>query len=229
MLTKKILFVEGSAGVGKSHLFASKTDALLDNHRYALLLLGGNYYSDDSIRRQITSNLNIGFSFEELVDILNSWGKDNNRIVPIMIDALNETWRYTLWKNEMPSIIRKIEETEYVRLVVSFRSEYRRALLEDLNLSGVCQIDHQGFNDNSLDAVRDFMNHYGITFTPLHLFNSEITNPLFLTLYCKTYQGDEVDLHTLYERLLQKANEQLFALQAPYLELQGYRIKEKLN
>ena len=28
-----------------------------------------------------------------------------------------------------------------------------------------------------------------------------------MTLYCKTYQGDEVDLPILYERLLEKANE----------------------
>ena len=60
---------------------------------------------------------------------------------------------------------------------------------------------------NSFEAVRKFLGHYGIPFAPVHMFSRNIYNPLFLTLYCKTYQGDEVDLPILYERLLEKANE----------------------
>ena len=40
--------------------------------------------------------------------------------------------------------------------------------------------------------------------------------------YCKTYQGDEVELPTLYERLLEKANEKLHMEKAKLIEAAGY-------
>ncbi len=198
----KFLFVEGKAGVGKSHTFANEVLELLTKKQYALLMLGGDYLDDCPIQEQIASNLRINYSFEELIDILEVWGSVNNCIVPVFVDALNETWNLTLWKNGIPSIFNKIQEMEHVRLAVSFREEYKKQLFADLKMDKyeVCHIRHRGFDENSIEAAQKFMDHYGIPFTPLHLFTTGITNPLFLTLYCKTYQGDEVNLpHCMIE------------------------------
>ena len=47
-----------------------------------------------------------------------------------------------------------------------------------------------------------------------------MTNPLFLTLYCKTYNGEEVCLPVLYERLIEKISDNVF--NALKLHLKGY-------
>lgn len=230
VLQGKFLFVEGKAGVGKSHTFANEVLELLTKKQYALLMLGGDYLDDCPIQEQIASNLRINYSFEELIDILEVWGSVNNCIVPVFVDALNETWNLTLWKNGIPSIFNKIQEMEHVRLAVSFREEYKKQLFADLKMDKyeVCHIRHRGFDENSIEAAQKFMDHYGIPFTPLHLFTTGITNPLFLTLYCKTYQGDEVNLPTLYDRILQYANRNIHRVLLTNIRAAGYDSAEDL-
>src|SRR5699024_7684729 len=79
-----------------------------------------------------------------------------------------------------------------------------------------------GFRSNPFDAARKFLGYYGIQFTPLHMFISNIENPLFLTLYCKTYRGDEAELPVLYDRLLENANDKLHIKLARPIETAGY-------
>lgn len=230
VLKGNILFVEGKAGVGKSHLFANETVRLLEDSQYSLLLLGGDYIDNSPIQEQIVENLRINYSFEELIDILEIFGTENNCIIPIFIDALNETWNTFLWRSGLPAIFNKIITTKFVRLVVSYREEYNKPIFDGLKLDkyNIYCIKHNGFEEKTIEAVQKFLNHYGITFTPLHLFTPQIMNPLFLTLYCKTYQGDEVDLPTLYERILEYANTNIHKTLRAHLSSAGYENNENL-
>ena len=140
----------------------------------------------------------LDFDFEDLIDILEVIGETNGKIVPILIDALNESWKPQLWKSVLPILYKKVSEKNYVRLAVSFRSEYQNSILPErfLELDNVAKMEHRGFRNNPLEAARKFLGYYGIQFTPLHMFTANIDNPLFLTLYCKTYQGDDCLLYT---------------------------------
>lgn len=225
LLHKDVLFVMGKGGSGKSHLLACKTNSLLDGGRTVLLLVAGDYYSDLPIQEQIMSNLGLNFRFSELVDILETIGEMENRIVPIFIDAANETWNCKLWKTGLPAVIDIIRHSPMVRLVVSFRPEYESVLLSDglkkeRQGEDIVTSVHNVFENNSIQAIREFLNHYNIPFTPVEFFETELTNPLFLTLYCKTYNGEEVSLPKLYERLIDNVNEKIVT--APHLRRIGY-------
>ena len=224
LLNNKILIVEGKAGIGKTQLFANEAISLLNANENALLILGSDCLSDINIFEQLKNNLRLDFDFEDLIDILEVIGETNGKIVPILIDALNESWKPQLWKFVLPILYEKVSDKNYVRLAVSFRSEYQNSILPErfLELDNVTKMEHRGFRDNPLEAARQFLGHYGIPFTPLHMFTSDIYNPLFLTLYCKTYQGDEVELPVLYERLLEKANDKLYMEKAKLIETAGY-------
>ena len=216
LLKSKVMNLRGSAGTGKSQLLAYKTDALLLEKRTALLLLAGIYFFESPIHEQIMSNLRLDYSFEDLVDALEAIGERDNRIVPIFVDALNETWHTRLWKIGLPLIIEKIKQAPMVKLVFSYRPEYGKLILSDSVVKGiekgdVVAMNHRGFEENSGSAVREFLNHYNIPFTPLEYFSPEMSNPLFLTLYCKTYNGEEVSLPMLYERLIKKVNDNVFS------------------
>lgn len=195
LLNNSILIVEGKSGIGKTHLFANEANLMLKAGENALLIIGGDYLSDNNIFEQLKSNLRLDFNFENLVDILEVLGETNGKIVAIFIDALNESWKPQLWKSVLPRLYNKICSKKYVRLAISFRSEYEKVLLTEqfFKVDNVVKIEHTGFMGNSFKAVRKFLGHYGIPFAPVHMFSRNIYNPLFLTLYCKTYQGDEVD------------------------------------
>lgn len=189
LLNNKVLIVEGKAGIGKTQLFANEAISLLKENDNALLITGSDCLSDINIFEQLKNNLRLSFDFENLIDILEVIGEKNRKIIPIFIDALNESWKPQLWKSVLPILHKKISEKNYVRLAVSFRSEYQNSILPDgfLKLDDIVKIEHRGFRDNPFEAARQFLIYYGIQFTPLHMFNANVYNPLFLTLYCKTY------------------------------------------
>lgn len=233
MLTSKFLTIKGNAGIGKSQLLAHEACTMIEEEKDVLLLLGGIYLSTAPIQEQIMENLYLDYSFKELIDIMEAIGQRNNRIVPILIDALNETWNNKLWKTGLSELVDIINEKRYVRLVITYRSEYERKLLNDAMVEGIKSndilcIEHYGFAENTIEAVQEFMNYYNIPFTPLDYFGYEMSNPLFLTLYCKTYRGDEVDLPTLYDRILEYANNNIHESMAEALKVKGYDETEDL-
>ncbi len=213
LLSSQILMLYGDAGTGKSHLLAMKTKALLDEERVAVLLLGGVYFTDEPIQKQIMEKMRLDFRFENLIDVLENFAEINNCIVPIFIDAINETWNKRLWQTDLPAIVEKIHHSPKVKLVISYRRGYEKLVLPESmrrKRDDIVKIYNNGFYDNSIEAVKDFLNHYSIPFTPLEYFDYEMSNPLFLTLYCKTYNGQEVSLPVLYERLIEHASSNIY-------------------
>ncbi len=230
LLNNKMLIVEGRTGIGKTQLFANEAISLLNKEEDALLIIGSNCLSDINMLEQLKHNLRLKFEFENLIDILEVIGEAKGKIIPILIDALNESWKPQLWKLVLPILYQKVSDKNYVRLAISFRSEYHNSILPEnfLKQENVMKMEHKGFRDNPFEAAKKFLGYYGIPFTPLHMFNANIDNPLFLTLYCKTYQGDEVELPILYERLLEKANEKIHIKLAKAIEIAGYEQSENL-
>ena len=225
LLYGDVLAIYGKAGIGKSQLLASKTQNLFSEERIGLLLVAGIYFTDDPIHEQIMKNLRLDYSFEDLLDILETIGERDNCIVPVFIDALNETWNRKLWKSGLPSIIDKIKKSPMVKMILSYRPEYQKFILPDFLLEGqedIITMQHRGFEDNSISAAREFLNHYNIPFTPLEYFGYEMSNPLFLTLYCKTYNGEEVALPTLYDRVVEHANSNISQFLRAELRQKGY-------
>lgn len=225
LLTGDVLIIDGVAGMGKSQLLASKMQTIFNDERIGLLLVAGIYYTNEPIYEQIMKNLRLDCSFDDLIDILEAIGEKDKRIVPIFIDALNETWNTKLWKTGLPVIVNKIKKSPMVKLVISYRTEYKKLVLPDSvqnNENETIIMHHTGFADNSIPAIRAFLNYYNIPFTPLQYFGYEMTNPLFLTLYCKTYNGEEVSLPILYNRLIENANANIYRSLNKYLEENGY-------
>lgn len=101
------MVVEGKAGMGKTQLFANETISLLDANEDALLIIGSDCLSDINIFEQLKNNLRLNLDFEELIDILDVIGEINGKIVPILIDALNESWKPQLWKSVCQYYIKK--------------------------------------------------------------------------------------------------------------------------
>ena len=195
--------------------------------------MAGIYFTDDLIQEQIMKNLNLDYNFERLIDILEVIGERNNHVVPIIIDALNETWNKKLWKIGLLPIIDKVKASPFVKLVISYRTEYESTVLPEMIIKEkqegkIVTIIHRGFEDNSIEAAKEFMDQYNIPFAPLDYLGYEMSNPLFLSLYCRTYNGEDVSLLELYERVIRKANSSIHIALEPQLKIMGYCGDEDL-
>lgn len=227
LLTQKTLMIKGKVGTGKTQLLTNETMTLINGGRTAVLFNAGVYYTEEPIQEQIMKNCSLSYSLDDMIDILEAIGEQTETIVPIFIDAINETSNKYLWEDGLENIIRKIESTDYVRIAFSYRSDYEKLLLKQtvsdrLHNNEICSIFHNGFADNSLKAARTFFDFYKIPFSPFEYFSNEVTNPLFLTLYCKTYEGDEVSLPELFKRVLKHANKNIHRSMKSTLQKLGY-------
>lgn len=225
LITAKELFVTGNAGIGKSHLLAAECQSLMNNQQFAVLLLAGNCYSDLPILDQLSQDCELKYSFDEFISILEMIGVEHYTFVLLCIDALNETANYRLWKTGLISLSQKIKKCTHVKLAVTYRMEYEKSVVQDALLSedeDVYRIVHTGFASNGLKASKQFFDYYRIPFTLYEYFESEMENPLFLTLYCKTYRNDEASLPTLYDRLVESANKNIFPILEKRYKLIGF-------
>lgn len=213
LLQEKVLIVGGEAGVGKSQLLANATQKLNKEGQYALLMLGGSFLSLEPVATQITQQLEVDFNFQALLHKLEILGAQANCYTCLLIDAINESPFRDIWKTGLPSLIAQINKFEHVKIVISVRSGYERLVFNDSIIEGIktnkiSNIVHSGFREESIEATLTFLNYYGIPFLPSYFLQAEMTNPLFLTLFCKHYTGENFDMFTLFDRLINRADEE---------------------
>lgn len=213
LLQEKLLIVTGEAGAGKSQLLANAAEKLRKEGRYVLLMLGNTFLNEEPIINQITRQLELDFEFYVLLDKLEILGRETECTVCLFVDAINESPYRSIWKIGFPMLIEKISKYSHLKMVVSVRSGYERLvfneeIIKKIESNEILNIIHNGFKEESMEATLTFLNYYGIPFLPEYFLQSEMTNPLFLTLFCKYYGGGDFDIFTLFNRLIQKAEEE---------------------
>lgn len=211
LMNCQVLVVRGDAGVGKSQMFAVAAEKLVGCGYGAILLLGMDYLGNNTIQAQTPEILGINLSLEALLYKLEALAIQNKTYSYIFIDAINESTYKNIWKPGLPALITKMKNFPHTKLVVSIRTGYEKAVLNDsvkegMNNGEIGNIVHHGFREESINATLTFLNYYGIPFLPSYFLQAEMTNPLFLSLYCKNYTGENFDMYSLFERVIDKAD-----------------------
>lgn len=213
LLKNKILVVKGDAGSGKSQLFANAVEKLLADEQYAILLLGNSYPSDTMVTTQIPQQLMLNLSFDTFLLKLEAIGIQTEKTVCILIDAINESPYKTIWQAGLDTIFVQIQKFEHIKIAVSVRTGYETLVFSENILTKISErtiasIVHEGFQEDSIVAISTFLNYYGIPFSPAYFLQTELTNPLFLTLFCKYYCGENFDLFSLFGQLMKRADKE---------------------
>lgn len=219
LIKNKMIIVSGNAGTGKSQLFAFNSKKAIQNGLYSILILGQTLINNQYLESQIPSILGLNCEFDELLNILECLGEIHNQPVVIYIDAVNESNYREIWKNGFIRIYNKIKNLNYVRVAVSVRSGYETFVFDNniINLQAsqeITNIHHTGFQENSIEAVREFLNFYNIPFYPSFSISYELTNPLYLLLFCKMYKKEYegnnfFNIYMLFEELINETNKEL--------------------
>lgn len=213
LLKEKFLIVRGEAGVGKSQLLANAAEKLNKEGQYALLMLGNNFLTSEPITTQIMQQLDFNSDFQGLLHKLEMLGAQSECYVCLLIDAVNESPYRDIWKPGLQTLTRQISKFDHIKVVISVRTGYERLVFNDAIMDGIkaktiASIVHSGFREESVDATLAFLNYYGIPFLPSYFLQAEMTNPLFLTLFCKYYTGENFDMFSLFDRLIYRADEE---------------------
>lgn len=213
VMRSQVMVIKGNAGVGKSQMLAVETEKLVSSGIGAILLLGTNFINEHAIHIQATEVLAVDLSMDALLHKLEGLGIQNGTYSYLFIDAINESTYRGIWKAGLGSLFTKIKSYPHVKLAISVRTGYEKLVFDDavnsaIANSDVASIVHNGFRETSIKATLTFLNHYGIPFLPSYYLQSEMTNPLFLKLFCENYSGENFDMFSLFEKLISKADEE---------------------
>lgn len=210
-ISSKVCFIKGELGIGKTHILAKMCSKLtLNKEPLFLFILGFKFTTNENILIQLQKIAGSEFSFEDYLVYLNEYGKDRNSIVFFIIDAINEGNYLNLWKKDgLYQLIREIENKEFLKLIISFRSDYEQLLVSDevkkkIDSGLVSEILHHGLDIDTIESVYKFFNIYGIGFCPLDYIDENYTNPLYVRLLCEC---------------LSKVNNVLTNNSSPFIEL----------
>jgi hypothetical protein len=179
--------LSGTFGKGKSHALGRFIETQIKHGRPALLLLGQQFAIADP-KQQILEKLDsTHLSFSELLEAMNSASESAGHIGIIAIDALNEGGGLEIWKNHLAGLLEDIEKHDYLRLVISYRSEYEDMLAPENVISKAFSFKIEGFEDGDdfERACTVLMDDFGIQRPTSSFLPPAFYNPLFLTQICK--------------------------------------------
>lgn len=207
----KIMVIYGQAGIGKSHTIATEVKFLQETRRSSVLFLAGDCIDRTPVTVQLMQQYELNLSFEEFINVLEAKAEAEGSDIILFIDALNESSNFYSWKQKLPQIADLVKSCNFVKLVVSCRKDYLKEIIppEFYDDQTVYLLQHHGLSGLSIDTVREFFKHYKIPFTVYTFEGFRIENPLFLKLYCLTYDGTEVSISALYDKLCKQINKNI--------------------
>lgn len=185
------LFVEGSGGIGKSHLIADIVNRRMKQSLPSVLLLGQFFYENCDPAEQIMKMLGLEQSFTDFLHLLNEYGKSKKTRVLFCVDALNEGAGKKLWPVFLTAFMQRVTSFDWIALALTGRTYFVNDLIiKDMFPQRLIhQITHPGFGNVSFNAIQIYCEHYSITYDPTIMLIQEFTNPLFLRLFCESCQG----------------------------------------
>jgi hypothetical protein len=186
-------FLLGEAGSGKTHLVLDAARRALAAKR-PFLVLFGNQFAPGSIWPQLASLVGLpsSISKDALLGTLDACGAAaGNRRFILVIDALNETDVPGFWTAALPELEAAARAYPHLSFGVTVRSTYVDSVdPEHRRDSDFVEVVHPGLVGKEIDATQLYFEHYGIEVPRHPLLTPEFTNPLFLQLYCETFEHD---------------------------------------
>lgn len=181
-----------NAGTGKTHLLCEMVNQMLNNDDFIAVLTFGHYFYEKTLEVSILKQFPEFQSIRELFGALNSYAKTKNQIALFMIDGINE-WEFCERKKiftEIKLLKNEADNYENIRLIISCREEYRKDIFGDFSnySKDFVLFRHNGFLNNSIQALHAFCEFYKIEIPSTPLLSPELSNPLILKTLCEAFQ-----------------------------------------
>lgn len=186
----QFIYLRGTAGSGKSH-FLYRQAKELSQYVHTYLFQGMDFSENDNPINTI--NKALGWSDDKPLEELNRRLDAEGRYAVFVIDAINEGAGRSFWKYALPQLKDQISHYNRLKLIVSIRTMSDDEQLNLLFKGKWYPIEIDGFQ-NREQAFKEFFEKYGISdnYTP-YLKIDEFQNPLFMKIFCETYNMLSLD------------------------------------
>jgi hypothetical protein len=207
----------GDAAAGKTHLACDIIYRRLESSLPALFFTGDSFNNESNLAEALLKLLNIpaNYSIENLLAVLDNYGRTHGVKIPIVIDGLNETvhgkYFSPIWRNHLSSLQELVAQTKNVVLVVTCRNSYAEDIWNDNDRRYFHYAERPDY-DSIREAIDKYFNKYGLeadlTFANLNRFERLI----FLRIFCEIKNPDWQNGTKVQVNINSDSNDQLFGL-----------------
>lgn len=186
MTNARAVLLEGSAGIGKSHLLADVVEHQIHAGRVAVLVLGSIFVDDDPWRQILTQlDRPPTEQVKHFLGALDAAAQAAGGRAIICIDALNERNGLDVWPHRLATFLKSAEAFPHIGIVLSCRSTYVPYLIpDDLGQDQLFRVTHKGFAADGAEAAKIYLDKRGIVRPGAPNLVPEFENPLFLKTCC---------------------------------------------
>lgn len=185
-INKRVIYIKGVAGTGKSHLMADIVTERMSQGHKSLLLLGLKFTDMTDIRERIKSILSIKGTWDDFLKNVNEVARIENDRIIFFIDGINEGIGESLWKDNLADLEKDILQYDRLALVVSARTFVKSNMLDDVSKDRAT-IELNGFKGMEDKAISYLSGKFGVALPNITHHLRDFSNPLFLRLYLKSY------------------------------------------
>ena len=192
LVNANAVLLQGSAGVGKSHLLADIVEHQLKAEKPAVLLLGAKFV-DNEIWPQIRDQLDRPSEeqFKHFLGMLNAAAQVTGVKAVLCVDAINERNGLDVWPERLAAFLNDIGTFRHIGVILSCRSAYVSHLIpDDVGDDQLLRVNHPGFAMNGGDAARAYLDMRGMVRPGAPNLVPEFENPLFLKTYCDSLERE---------------------------------------
>lgn len=228
---KKYILVKGVAGSGKSQMLGFMAKQRMDEQAPTILILGQSLNGEQDIWGQICRHFCQKYVDDQyFMEILDRKGQMAGRPVMIFIDAINEGKGIRLWNREFTEFIAALDSYKYIKVVLSYRNSYERALFKNMEVDQSSVVEHKGFIGMEKEAVKFFFENEKIPVPFVPYYSMQFSNPLFLRLFTLLYKSrrGKIDVNswvgtiTVYNHFFEHINDILG--QADKFDYESYKL-----
>lgn len=184
------LIIYGEGGSGKTHLLAKIVQRRLEENLPTIFFLGRLISNTSIPMEQMLGTLDLKCKKETFYRALDEYGQKHGRVL-LVVDGINEGIGLSLWKDHLLNFFNEIQPYPNIGLIVSVRTNGSNSWIKHfIQDEGYPSYKHQGFTLNTAGAVEYMFKSFSIPLPVWPILNQEFKNPLMLTLFCRSHQGN---------------------------------------
>jgi hypothetical protein len=203
-LSKRVALITESAGQGKTNFLCDFTENFLLGWNIPTVFITGSELDEGNIRNGITKAVfpdKSNIRFDEFMDRLRTLCDSEKKCFVIVLDGINENLNPSGLSKNLESFISELIEYDFVRFIISCRSEYFENNFKNLNNSSfkneILQIsnllDKREMSRRD-DFIKDklvklYLDHFNIKIGSFsHESKEQLSNNfLLLRIFCEAY------------------------------------------